>query len=336
MIKRHLGGSAPRLRHFSLNAIPFPGLPKLLLSANHLVALWLTDIPHSGYISPEAMVALISVLSSLETLLLGFQSPQSRPDTSLHPPKRSILPALTRHDFRGVTEYLEQLVVRIDAPQLDEMHTTFFNQIDFDCPRLAQFIDRTPTLRALNEAHVQFNDSTANVTLRYWASKFGFDNLQISISCRGQLSSIEQVCNFSLRPLSTVEDLYIEHRIRNWFGRVMLSRTPYGCNSYFHLPRRPISTYPKNLRQVSRPPCKSSLGAEQQKYCPACRIFSWRRSSHRDLSRRILGSSLPRDSSPITLSSFLTGTKTPTWSRCDAPRKLQHMLSSFHVHLFSL
>jgi hypothetical protein len=47
-----LDGSAPRLRYFELNAIPFPGLPKLLLSSAHLVRLHLFNIPHSGYISP--------------------------------------------------------------------------------------------------------------------------------------------------------------------------------------------------------------------------------------------------------------------------------------------
>ena len=60
-----LDGSAPRLRTFILLGIPFPGLPKLLLSATHLVLLSLSDIPHSGYFSPEAIVALLSVLSSL-------------------------------------------------------------------------------------------------------------------------------------------------------------------------------------------------------------------------------------------------------------------------------
>jgi len=43
---------------------------------------------------------------------------------------------------------------------------------------------------------------------------FSFDNLLIHISCKEpdwQLSSIEQVCNSSLYPLSTAEDLYIEH-----------------------------------------------------------------------------------------------------------------------------
>jgi hypothetical protein len=210
-----LGGSAPRLQIFNLDGIPFPGLPNLLLSSNHLVQLWLNNIPHSGYISPEAIFALISVLSSLETLSLGFKSPQSRPDRqsrSLHPPKRSILPALNDFRFKGVTEYLEELVTRIDAPQIDKMHITFFNQIDFDCPRLAQFINIncTPTLGTLDEARVQFDDNTAGVELR---SQSGLKGLEIATSCREpdwQLSSIEQLCNSAFPPLSTIEDLYIE------------------------------------------------------------------------------------------------------------------------------
>jgi hypothetical protein len=213
-----LGGSAPSLRFFRLDGIPFPGLPNLLLSANHLDTLSLENIPHFGYISPEAIVALISALSSLEELGLGFRSPQSRPEwqTQSPPlPKCSILPALKEFYFKGVTEYLEELVTRIDTPQLDRMHITFFNQIDFDCPRLAQFIDSTPTLRALDEARVQFFDSTTRVKLRYRTSQSDLDGLTIAISCGEpdwQLSSIEQVCNFSLHPISTVEDLYIERR----------------------------------------------------------------------------------------------------------------------------
>ncbi len=212
-----LGGSAPHLRIFRLEGILFPGLPKLLSSVNHLLYLGLHNIPHSGYISPEAMVALLSVLSSLETLCLEFKSPQSRPGwetRSLLPLKRSILPTLRSLHFKGVTEYLEELVTRIDSPQLDGMEITFFNQIDFDCPRLVQFINCTPTLRAPDEAHVQFNDRTAGVKLQYRRPTFDPNGLQISISCREpdwQLSSIEQVCNSSLHLLSKVEGLYIVH-----------------------------------------------------------------------------------------------------------------------------
>jgi hypothetical protein len=163
-----LDGSAPRLQVFTLDGIPFPGLPKLLLSATRLVWLNPSGIPHSGYISPEAIVALLSVLSSLRIVYLLFQSPQSRPgleSRSLPPLKCSILPALNNFRFKGATEYLEELVTRIDTPRLGRIHMTFFNQIDFDYSRLAQFINCTPTLRVLEEAHLQFDDSTASVGL---------------------------------------------------------------------------------------------------------------------------------------------------------------------------
>jgi hypothetical protein len=163
-----LDGSAPRLRIFVLWGIPFPGLSNLLLSATHLVDLRLKNISNSGYISPEAMVSSLFVLSSLRTLCLEFQSSRLRPDRKtrgLPPPKRSVFPALDFFRFKGVTEYLEDIVTFIDAPQLKTLDITSFNQIDFDSPQLARFINCAPKLRACNEAHVQFNDSTSNVKL---------------------------------------------------------------------------------------------------------------------------------------------------------------------------
>ena len=153
-------------------------------------------------------------MSSLDTLLLGFRSPESRPDWGSRrplPSRRSVLPALDRFHFKGVTEYFEDLVARINTPKLRYANMTFFNQIDFDCPRLAQFINCTPTLRGRDEAHVQFRDSNANIALRHRTSDPDYDDLSIYVLCEEpdwQLSSIEQVCN-SL-PLSLVEDLYIE------------------------------------------------------------------------------------------------------------------------------
>ena len=214
-----LGGSAPLLRTLLLSSISFPGLPKLLLSATHLVSLRLWNIPHSGYFPPEAIAASLSVLSSLEALVLNldFRSLQSLPDQGSRrplPSNRSVLPALHEFIFQGVTEYLEELVSRIDTPQLSYADIMFFNQIDFDCPRLTQFINCTPALRGRDEARVQFNDFFANVTLRHRTSQPDEDRLSINILCKEQdrqVSSIEQVCN-SLPPLSWVEDLYIEHQ----------------------------------------------------------------------------------------------------------------------------
>ncbi len=159
----------------------------------------LSYIPHSGYISPEAMVALLSELSSLRTLSLGFESSQSRPDResrSRPPPERpSILPApaLRTFGFKGVVDYLEELVTRIDAPELSALYINYFNQIDFDAPRLAQFIDRTPKLSKRDEAHLVFCPWGARVVLLYRTYMFDFDDSRIRILCQGpdlQLSLI--------------------------------------------------------------------------------------------------------------------------------------------------
>ena len=150
-----LGGSAPHLQSLRFNFIPFPGLPKLLLSATHLVELALQNIPHSGYISPEEIVACLSVLTKLENFTIDFESSQSGPETRRHlsPETRTLLPALTLLYFGGVKEYLEDLVAQIDAPLLDQITITFFRQgFDSDIPQLTKFFGRTPKLKAHDEA----------------------------------------------------------------------------------------------------------------------------------------------------------------------------------------
>ena len=68
-----LGGSAPRLQTLFFSGIPFPGLPSLLLSATDLSDLSLKGIPHTGYISPEAMVTCLSALTRLTRLTIHFE-----------------------------------------------------------------------------------------------------------------------------------------------------------------------------------------------------------------------------------------------------------------------
>jgi hypothetical protein len=211
-----LGGSAPRLRHLSLRCIPFPGLSKLLLSANHLTSLLLLNIPHSGYISPETMATALSALTSLWSLSLEFASPRSRPDqASRRPPPltRKVLPFLSSLTFKGVSEYLEELVARIDGPQapLFRLDITFFNDLVFDIPQTIRFIRRTPSLGGgLIKARVFFQNDAAIVVLASRSS-----GLKVKILCGEpdwQVLSLEQVCTSSLLPLSTLEDLYIyEH-----------------------------------------------------------------------------------------------------------------------------
>ena len=83
------------------------------------------------------MVTVFSTLTSLETLDLAFQSPPSLPDRVTRrppPPKYFVLPVLTYFGFKGVGECLDDLVVRIDAPLLERLDMTSFNQILFDTP----------------------------------------------------------------------------------------------------------------------------------------------------------------------------------------------------------
>ena len=210
-----LGGSAPRLRYLRLYGIPYPGLPKLLLSATHLASLGLNGIPHSGYISPEATVACLFTLTSLEDLSLGFESPWPRPDLEsrrLRPRTRTVLPVLGHFWFRGVVEYLEDLVARIDAPRLRWSDITFFNDIVFDTPQLTRFISHTPMLEAFDVTNVTLWDDTASVTLSSSYEDID-ESLKVSISrteLDWKLSFLEQVCTSSLPPLSTLHDLYME------------------------------------------------------------------------------------------------------------------------------
>ena len=212
-----LGGSGPRLEDIWLHGIPFPGLPKLLLSATHLVDLRLWNIPHSGYISPEAIATTLSTLTRLGSLALGFQSPQSCPDQgSRRPPSliRSVLPVLTAFTFKGVTDYLEYLVARIDTPQLNRLYITFFNQIIFDTPQFIQFVNRTPTLKVLEKGHVTFVNGAARVKLSS-VSTSRYEGLYVEITCKEldwQVSSLEQLCTSSLPPLSALEVLYIDRK----------------------------------------------------------------------------------------------------------------------------
>ena len=128
-----LGGCAPRLQEIALYGIPSPALPTLLLSASDLVKLDLFDIPPSGYISPEAMLASLAALPKLETFVIGFQLATSRPVwIQLPPATRTVLPSLMYFRFKGASEYLEDLVARIDGPQLKQIVVAYLNQaVDF-------------------------------------------------------------------------------------------------------------------------------------------------------------------------------------------------------------
>jgi hypothetical protein len=197
-----LGGTAPRLQSISLEGISYPGLPKLLLSATHLVDLSLYDIPISGYIPPEVMATGLSALTSLQSLHLDFRYPRPRTaqDSRRLPPPpltRSILPSLTKIYFHGPSEYLEEIFARIDAPRLDKLDISFFNQMIFDTPQLFQFISRRPTLRAMKACYIVFNAGFATVKFRPQTS---ISNCACESDARCQNGSFHPLSRSANRP----------------------------------------------------------------------------------------------------------------------------------------
>jgi hypothetical protein len=161
--ERFLGGSAPRLQHLCLSDIAFLQLPTFLLSARNLVTLKVQQIPPNGYISPEAMVGGLAVLTKLTTLSISL----CEDTTPFHPrgshpasPVQAILPALTGFHYRGHSNYLEDFLAQIDTPQINRVRIEYFMRQQIQVPKLSRFIDRTENLKIYQFTHAEgtFNE----------------------------------------------------------------------------------------------------------------------------------------------------------------------------------
>ena len=313
-----LGGSAPRLQTLYLEGIPFPGLPQLLLSATQLARLDIRGIPHSGLISPDAMVAILSVLARLETLVIGSNFPDSsqngnRPDWKRrHPPllRRTVLPVLTKFVFGGVDEYLEDFVARIDVPLLNELDITFFRPIILDTPQLIHFVNRTPKFKPRDNACVELSDWEISVTLPQTPN--GTLRLGIggsSTQSDWQLPSLVQVCrsffphNFipAVEHLDIVEDGYHRYSVLRCLDYIESSQwldllRPFTTVKDLHVTREIAPHIAHALQEL--------VGERVKEVLPALQTLVFEK---RKLSRRPLGRSLSHDSLPVTPLPFLAG-----------------------------
>jgi hypothetical protein len=214
-----LSGSAPLLQSLTLSRIPFLGLPKLLLSCNDLVYLDLWQIPNSGYISPELMVTTLSTLTRLRSLIIGFENPSS-PDQS-HPPPltRAFLPSLTVLRFQGGSEYLEDLVARINSPLLQNLRISLLDYRIFGLEQLHRFISHSGILRSFNHAKVTFGHTDVIALYppgRTTESSEDSEDAILRMGFDGLLSSVVQICRPPLSLMSSVEHLVMANDGRPW------------------------------------------------------------------------------------------------------------------------
>ena len=208
-----LGGSAPCLQNFVLDNIACPAFPRLALSATHLFNLYLWNIPNTAHISPEVMATCLATLPNLVFLSIGFQSRLSLSDRiGRPPPTRAVLPILTDFTFQGVSEYLEDLVARIDTPKLNRLEIHFFMDVVFYIPQLHKYIARTESIRPLNPAMITFSSSYINIILGPLAGV-----VELRIGCREpdwQVWSMAQLCSQLYPLLSHVEQLDVRELTR--------------------------------------------------------------------------------------------------------------------------
>ena len=127
------------------------------------------------------MAVCLAMFPSLKWFHIGFESPRSRPDRiGRPPPTPAVLPVLMQFEFKGVSEYLEDLVVQIDTPNLVTLKIQLFMDFMFNIPQLSKF----------TVGHA----------------------IKLEIICREpdwRASSMVQVCSQLSRLLSHVEQIHI-------------------------------------------------------------------------------------------------------------------------------
>ena len=217
-----LGGSAPCLQKIDFGGVPYPALPRLLLSASGLVDLWLYRVPPAGHISPEAMVASLAALPKLERF--GIETEWDIPLLNrMRPPptRRAVLPALTFFQFRGISNYMEDLVSRIDSPQLINISIVYFDPPSdhFPVTQLVDFIDHSvgPRSTIFGRAHVTVYKGHVNVRLHQHAyHPRGSSTTVTPQSIEWQFTHMAQVLSRVSATLSNV--VHLELRMGPQFG----------------------------------------------------------------------------------------------------------------------
>ncbi len=176
-LDQFLGGSAPSLIHLCFKRLYFKGLPSLLLTAPNLVSLQLGEIRLSliSHVSPQTMIQVLAGLPKLKSLLIYFAIPRNgvhafHEELEKHRRKasiRAVLPTLTEFYFRGISEYLEDLVAQIDAPQLDDLSIAYFSQ-EVQTRRLFEFINQTVNLKPAQFRRALLNASSVRTTVELY------------------------------------------------------------------------------------------------------------------------------------------------------------------------
>jgi hypothetical protein len=187
------------------------------LSTRDLNSLQLEGIPLTEHFSPEMLAIGLSTATQLKSLTIYFVSRIPHPDergVHMHSPSpnRTVLPVLTEFRFEGVSEYLEDLVARLEAPSLQQINVAFFDELVPKIPQFSQFIGRTRGLKSPHKTSIQLLLRDISITQYFRDVPFpGEIQLQISSRQLGRrLASLTHICRQLFPLLSSAEWLDIK------------------------------------------------------------------------------------------------------------------------------
>ena len=208
---------APGLRRLSLHGI---GLPKgllLLSSTISLSTLSLTGVRAPCYFSPRDLVTQLQGLAHLEELTIGFAIPIPLPSREGELLPRPIPPVtlttLRRFTFRGLSVYLDNLVVQINAPLLERLDLTLLFEIAFTLGNLTEFIRGAEGLGCL-VAEVKFDENGVHMDAadKKWGyyNRLDITKLSLQVNCEPldwQIDAAALVCSALGTAVSPIEEL---------------------------------------------------------------------------------------------------------------------------------
>ena len=125
-------------------------------------AFWPSNFP------PVALKNVLCKMPQLRSLSLHFHSTAyyGFHFSSWLYEERAVLPALTRLNYRGSISYLQGILARIDAPCLEDVEITLFDDPVLAHSKLNELIDRMEMHKSHREAHHLSSDPTVLMSSR--------------------------------------------------------------------------------------------------------------------------------------------------------------------------
>jgi len=109
--------------------------------------------------------------------------------------------------FKGVSEYSEDLMTRIDALKCLSLEFFYQPRPIFDIPQVPQFINRTKQLERPDHAEVDFSEDSFSVDIKLWAGNSASALKFSSTGLDNRILLLKQICTQCSPILSHVDVL---------------------------------------------------------------------------------------------------------------------------------